>query len=204
MTGDDILDATRNEQAPPESIPDLDNLLNTIIEFLEYIETDEMQKMEETDKAGFEKHLDEKFSTFTLRYYGIFKMLLEKKGRAENVHKLINLFSELNKVKSGAKNMDTVYSEYTEGLNNEYIYSKYGGKENFEKALTKKEEKRKKIKRRKKRSVETEKKRKEKKEKKKLKEKIKEINIYFYIYVYLAVDIICWTLSIILVVELLT
>lgn len=140
MTGDDILDATRNEQAPPESIPDLDNLLNTIIEFLEYIETDEMQKMEETDKAGFEKHLDEKFSTFTLRYYGIFKMLLEKKGRAENVHKLINLFSELNKVKSGAKNMDTVYSEYTEGLNNEYIYSKYGGKENFEKALKNKQD----------------------------------------------------------------
>lgn len=138
MENNAIMDATHNEQAPPEEIADLDNLLMMIIDFLQYIETDKMKKLEDKNKVEFEKHLDDKFSNFTLRYYGIFKMLLEKKGRAENVHKLIELFSELNKVKTGTKDMDTVYAEYTEGLNDEYIYAKYGGKAKFEEALAKK------------------------------------------------------------------
>jgi hypothetical protein len=137
ISSEEILEHAKNVQSPPEEIPDLDALMDSIIEFLEYINTSEMQQLEEANPVAFENHLDLKFRSFSLKYYGIFKMLLDKKRRAENVNKLINLFSKLNKVKDGDMSMDKAYEEYTEGLNGEYIYPKYGGKDNFEQHIKK-------------------------------------------------------------------
>lgn len=141
LSNEEILKKTREMDPPKEEIPDIEQLMDMVIEFMTYISTDQMQTMEKSDPDGFEKHLDNKFSAFSLRYYGIFKMLLEKKGREENLAKLIDLFSSLNKVKTGKKSMDLAYEQYTEGLNNEYIYPKYGGKEKFEQHIKNKNKK---------------------------------------------------------------
>lgn len=119
----------------PEEIPDIEKLIDHVINFLQYINTEEMQKMENSDPTAFERHLDNKFSEFTLRYYTVFKLLLDKPNREKNVARMLDLFHSLNKVKNSEKTMDTAYDEYIDDVNDEYIYSKYGGKANFEKEI---------------------------------------------------------------------
>ena len=119
----------------PEAIPDIDQLLDHVISMLEYIKTDEMQLLENTDPDAFEQHLDTKFSDFTYRYYAVFKLLLDKENRKDNVARLIQLFEKLNKIKNNETSMDDAYEEYTEGLNSRYIYSKFGGKAKFEQKM---------------------------------------------------------------------
>ena len=117
------------------NIPDLCSLTNDIITFLEYIITPEMQKLENENKDAFSKHLENKFSDFTLNYITIYKMLLDKDKREENTMKLLNLIEILKEVKKGSKNMESEFDKFKETLNEEYIYSKFGGKENFEKKI---------------------------------------------------------------------
>lgn len=120
----------------PEAIPDIEQLLDHVISMLEYMNTDEMKQLEDSDPDAFEKHLDIKFSEFTYRYYAVFKLLLDKVNRKDNVARLIQLFEKLNKIKNNEASMDDAYEEYTEGLNSRYIYPKFGGKQNFEKKMT--------------------------------------------------------------------
>lgn len=117
------------------AIPDLEKLLSIVLEMLLYINTDEMQKLETTDEIAFEHHLDAKFEYLSSKYYIIFKMLLDKKHRTENIEKLIDTFSILRDVKSGSINIHDADKNYKEALNEQYIYPKYGGKENFEKEM---------------------------------------------------------------------
>lgn len=116
----------------PEEVTDIEKLIDHVIAFLEYIKTDEMQKLENDDPDGFERHLDNKFSDFTMRYYAVFKLLLDKANRESNVARMLELFQNLSKVKSEEKTMDKAYEEFTEDLNVRYIYSKFGGKDKFE------------------------------------------------------------------------
>jgi hypothetical protein len=121
----------------PESMPDIEKLIDNVIIFLQYISTDEMEKMEEEDPVAFEKHLDVKFIDFTNRYYTVFKILLDKPNREKNVQKLLEVFEKFNKIKNGENTIDDAYQEYTEELNSEMIYPKCGGKENFIKEMKK-------------------------------------------------------------------
>lgn len=143
--------AVKGDQLPPEAqgmakdepkldanaIPDIEKLLATVIEFLRYINTDEMHKLESTDQLAFERHLDSKFENLSLRYYTIFKLLLDKEHREDNVCKLIEIFSVLKGVKSGSIDIQKANEDFQEELNNEYIYPKFGGKEQFEKKMRK-------------------------------------------------------------------
>lgn len=121
----------------PEAIPDIEKLIDSVITFLQYINTEEMQKMEIADPHAFEKHLDNKFSEFTLRYYTVFKLLLDKPNRENNVARMLEIFQNLNRVKNSEKTMDRAYDEFIDEVNDEFIYSKYGGKDNFEKEMIK-------------------------------------------------------------------
>lgn len=117
------------------AIPDLENLLNQVIEFVQYINTDEMQKLEVTNNIAFEQHLDSKFEDFSTNYYNIFKLLLDRDKREENLCRLIDMFKELKRVKMGAIDIDYADKQYKEELNKEFIYPKYGGKQQFERAM---------------------------------------------------------------------
>lgn len=118
-------------------IPDLHKLTSTIIEFLEYINTPEMERLEQSDKTAFEKHLEHKFENFTVCFTTIYKMLLNKSERNENLTKLMDLIETLKKVQSGEKNMDVEFDNFREQLSEQYVYPKFGGKEQFEKNIEK-------------------------------------------------------------------
>ncbi len=121
-----------------DNLPDIDNLMNTITDFMEYINKPEMLKLEKSNKNEFEQHVDKKFSEFSYRYYGIFKMLLNRHNRKDNLRKIIEMIERLQNVKEGKSTIDDEFYDFKEELNNEYIYSKYGSKEKFEKAMLRK------------------------------------------------------------------
>lgn len=135
FTSEDILNAQKDIKNDDYQLPNTDELMDMIIPFLEYIQTEPMEKLEKTDPKSFEKHLDSKFSKFSERYYAVFKLLIDKKDRAKNVQKLIELFGKFEEVKEGKRTIDSAYKEFTEELNSEYIYPKFGGKDKFEKTI---------------------------------------------------------------------
>jgi len=121
------------------SIPNLVDLTNTVVEFITYINMPDMIDLHDSDFKAFETHLENKFEKFSLDYLSIFKMLLKKEGRDDNILKLFNIISTLKDVQAGVKNHETEFEKFKEQQAQEYIYSKYeGGKEEFEKKIIKK------------------------------------------------------------------
>ena len=120
-----------------ENIPDLNNLTNQIITFLEYINKSDMEKMEEEDPVAFKAHLENEFADFSLNYINVYNMLLNKNDRDDNIIKLMNLIEILREVKSGEKKMQDEFNKFKENLSEQFVYPKFGGKENFEKKIKK-------------------------------------------------------------------
>jgi hypothetical protein len=124
----------------PNAIPNIEQLLDTILAFLNYINEDSMQVLELTDNVGFEQHLNSRFEAFANRHYSIFKLLLDRENRAENIGKLFEMLSTLKKVKSGRLDIHKADKDFQEELNNKFVYPTFGSKEEFERqvAATKK------------------------------------------------------------------
>lgn len=118
-----------------QAIPDLNKLTTEIINFLEYVNTDEAEKIEKDNFENYKRHLEGKFPDFTLNYINIYNMLLEKENREDNLVKLLNLFEILKDIKEGKKDIQEEFIRFKEAQASEYIYPKYGGKENFEKHI---------------------------------------------------------------------
>lgn len=124
-----------------EQIPDLNQLTIEVINFLEYIGTTEIEELEINDNEAFVKDIENKFPEFTLKYVTVYKMLLDKESREENLIKLLNLIEILKNVQSGNKNLESEFNNFKESLAEEYVYPKFGGKENFEKKIKERAEK---------------------------------------------------------------
>jgi len=127
-----------SEPDAPLEIPNVDKLLNVVLEIIMLINTEEMQQMEIIDPVKMERLLEQKYQDFADRYYGLFKLLLERANREENILKIITIFERLKKIEEGKVSYDYEYKKFTEGLNDEFIYSKYGGKQKFEAFMMKK------------------------------------------------------------------
>jgi hypothetical protein len=121
-----------------EGMVDLVKLTTELVNFIEYINKPEMEELEKKDHDAFVRHLDSQFESFSLHYYSIFRMLTEKENinkREENITRLITLIETLKEVQEGKRNMEKTYDTFKESLNQEFIYSKYGGKDKFESHL---------------------------------------------------------------------
>jgi hypothetical protein len=123
-----------------EEIVDLEKMTSELVGFLAYINTPQMEELEESDHDAYVAHLESKFEEFSLHFYSIFKLLTEKGGKSkrdENVGRLIGLIEVLKQVQDGNRDMNQSYETFKEGLNEEFIYSKYGGKKQFEEHMRK-------------------------------------------------------------------
>jgi hypothetical protein len=121
----------------PANIANLETLTMRVVEFLEYINKDEMVKMETDDPSAFKMHIMDKFIDYFDTNSKVFSMLLNKEDREANVIKLINFFELLNDIKNGKKDMNTEWDRFKEEHNEQYIYPKFGGKDAFEKTIAK-------------------------------------------------------------------
>jgi len=128
---------TRDAPLDAKAIPDIEQLLDKILDFLNYINKENMQKLEATDKIEFDKHLNDRFNDFSEKHYSIFKMLLDNENRATNVAKLFDMLSKLKQVKMGRLDIHQADKDFQEELNNKFLYPKFGGKEQFEKEILK-------------------------------------------------------------------
>lgn len=121
-----------------DAIPDIDNLLSDLQEMLDFVENPRMAEYEKTNKFEFDRLLYAKFNTkLPMR---VIKLITETERRYSNVDKLLNMFERLRKIKDGKKDLETESKKFGEELNEEFIYPEFGGKEKFEKEMTKPKE----------------------------------------------------------------
>ena len=118
-----------------DGIGDLDKITAYIAKFLEYVETPDMNKLYNTDKAAYSAHVENKFRDFTTNYMAIYGMLSKPEGRRDNVRKLISLLEKLREIKAGHKNINNEFDKFRDELADEFIYKKYGGAAGFEREM---------------------------------------------------------------------
>lgn len=131
---------TMEEPKMVQRIVDLDDLMDRIIVFLEYLEKPEIKEMQ-NDERAFPAHMMEKFVENFDKYFQIFTKLLEVKNRSANVKSLLDLIDRLNKVKSGEKNEDYEFEKFREEKAQDLIYPKFGGKDAYIRAMQKENKK---------------------------------------------------------------
>ena len=124
----------------PKAIPDLDNLLEIIYEMISFIETPKMKKLENTNIDEFERLL---FGRYNSKVPMKIIRLMCDENRYDNLMKLIDMFDVLQDIKSGKKDMINEHNKFCESLNEKYLYSAFGGRENFEKEMQKELDKKK-------------------------------------------------------------
>lgn len=137
VTADDIPEDKRraifDRQASVDAIPDLDVLTGNVYEILQYLEDPRIRKLQKTNDSAVKMHLNTKYAdTVPL---GIITVLMEEESRFENVERLLKMFEQLRKAKAGEISLETAEQTVTEDVNERYLYSKYGSKDAFEKAL---------------------------------------------------------------------
>jgi hypothetical protein len=142
----DVTEETRNSlimKMDPNAIPDLNKLLHGISDLLNDVESDSMRELQKIDKNQYETILTHKHYD-TIQSNKIINLLIEpttKIERENNLHKLLDMFERLQNIKDGKLNMQDGYKDWCEKMNEEYVYSKHGGKENFEKVMKETQEK---------------------------------------------------------------
>lgn len=127
-----------SDDLPPDinAIPDLDKLSSHILDYLEYINSDEMVQLQKNNLIEFEKHINEKFIIPDDREdricHKIFHLLNDPKTRKENLREVIKMLEQLKAVKNNQIDIMTATEEFREKQNEKFVYPHFGGKENFE------------------------------------------------------------------------
>lgn len=124
-------------EASVDAIPDLDQLTSNIIEILEYLERPEVKRLCKTNDSIVRMSLINKYAdTVPLKFIDLF-MDKDEYHKQESVERTLKWIEVMAKVKAGEADLETESQKLVEEVNQRYVYSKYGGKDAFEKALRK-------------------------------------------------------------------
>lgn len=124
-------------EASVDAIPDLEVLTEKIIEILEYLEQDDVKKICEKDESIIRISLINKYADVVpLKFIDLF-MDNDEEHKQENVDRTLRLIEMMAKIKAGKADLEKESQRFVEEVNQRYVYSKYGSKENFEKELRK-------------------------------------------------------------------
>jgi hypothetical protein len=85
------------EEHSGENLPNATDVLDQVIKILECMNTEEMTVLRKANIALFEQLMEEKFQEFSLRYYGIFKMILS----GDDIEPLFKMLEMIHIVNSG-------------------------------------------------------------------------------------------------------
>lgn len=139
VTADEMSESDRNaifnQEASINAIPDLDILTGHMYEILEYLEKPLVKNLMKTNKTAVTMHLNNKYADTVP--YGIITLLMEEENKDENVEGLLRMFENLRRAKRGEISLEEGEKALTDEVNERYLYSEYGSKEEFEKALEK-------------------------------------------------------------------
>ena len=117
------------------AIPDIDSMVKTIDNMLDFIESPRMKSLEISNKDRFETEV------FT-KYNDVLPMkiitLIVDKNRYENLEQLLDMLETLSQIKKGKKDLMEETQKFNEKQNETFVYPKFGGKDNFEQMMKKK------------------------------------------------------------------
>lgn len=116
-----------NENAPP-NLPNVPELLDKIIEILEYTSQNDMQKMRTNDPTGYELHMESKYEEFADRYYGLFRKVIS----GEDITPLLSMLGAIEKIKTGELTMETAEAQLGDELAEKFVYPKLSKKQSNE------------------------------------------------------------------------
>lgn len=111
-----------------DNIPDLVEMTNKIIEFINFSDKPETINLKENNIGNYNYIISERFNILP---QSMIKLLSEREKRSEHLEKILELIEVLKQIKSGAKSYETAETEFIEQKSEEYLYPKFGGKENF-------------------------------------------------------------------------
>jgi hypothetical protein len=113
----------------PSAIPDLGDILQYVDNLIEFVEKPEMIILKGADYQEFEKRVYQRYNQFMpIKIIGL---LIDEDERYDNLTKLLDMFDRLENVKRGNSNIQTEYEDFSEKLNEQYLYPVFGGKEKF-------------------------------------------------------------------------
>lgn len=110
------------------NIPDLVEMTNKLIEFIEFSDKSETIKLKENNIGNYNYIISERFSILP---QSMIKLLSEREKRAEHLQKILELLKLLKQVKTGNKSYESAETEFIEQKSEEYLYPQFGGKDNF-------------------------------------------------------------------------
>lgn len=138
------MEALKTLSSDVENVPDMKNIVDILTQIFEYMATNEMIKLKETNIMQYEQRIHDKFPDFCERYYALTSALLD--GNLSSLDNLVDMIRTICLVKSGQITMDTAYAHVREELASKYIYPKFGSKQKFEQAIIERGKKHKKSK----------------------------------------------------------
>jgi len=111
-----------------DAIPDLVELTNKLLEFIEFEDKPETQNIKKNDRGYYNYLVQERFDKLPNT---MIKLLSEQDKRVENLGKILDMIDLLKNVKSGKTSFEKAENEFVEKRAEEYLYPQFGGKDNF-------------------------------------------------------------------------
>lgn len=123
----------KSEKPTLDAIPDLKVLTNNLYEIIEYLERDDIIELTREADHIVLNTLNNKYGDDVP--YSMLKILLDIDNREENVERFLDMIEMLKQAKRGEYDLEVAEKDFTDKINERYLYNKYGGREKFEKAL---------------------------------------------------------------------
>lgn len=80
----------------PENLPNPNEILDDIINILEYMNLDEMKTLRNTNLELFVQIMEEKFSDFSSNYYSLFRMVIDGGEDLDPLFKMLEIITNIN------------------------------------------------------------------------------------------------------------
>ena len=110
------------------AIPDLTLLTSKLLEFIEFEDKPETHELKKNKRGEYNYIINDQFKILPP---SMIKLLSEPDKRTENLSKILDMINILKEVKNGNKTFETAENEFVEKRAEEYLYPKFGGKDNF-------------------------------------------------------------------------
>lgn len=121
------------------AIPDLEQLTGHLLQILIYLEDPANRDLVRNNETDVKMMLNNKYADTVP--YGFISLLMNEETRADNADRIVRMLESMKKAKRGIVSLEAIEKDFAEEINQKYIYSKYGSKENFEQELTKMQKK---------------------------------------------------------------
>jgi hypothetical protein len=121
-----------------DAIPNLEELIVNIYNLVNEIDSPEMRKLREVNNNEFKKLITHKYMNVMPRKS--IDLMLDDEHREENIERYLYMLELLTDVKNNKITIDEANERFMENLKIRYLYTSFGGKEQYEKKMKELEE----------------------------------------------------------------